>query len=219
MCVCFMTLNYWDMFFVVRSNDSFKFPLGWIKYIVTVIRAENRPFARIRASFSPEILQAGAVKGLNVWIGNCARRERVCWPRHDVTVVHCRFGVSGIGGRERDCPAGWCWSSFSSPSFRFRQVRLLLKCCFTSVETVVLLYVHRNRRFTRDVPGRPPRLSHSSWAMVYRWMSPSVYLHFRPKLAGCPRIALPSLFFSRVCLLCHWFIRYSLFAHRTHKLI
>ena len=27
-------LNYWDMFFVVRSNDSFNFPLGWIKYIV-----------------------------------------------------------------------------------------------------------------------------------------------------------------------------------------
>ena len=36
MCVCFMTYNYWDMFFVVRSNDSFNFPLGWIKYIVIV---------------------------------------------------------------------------------------------------------------------------------------------------------------------------------------
>ena len=36
MCVCFMTKNYWDMFFVVRSNDSFNFPLGWIKNIVTV---------------------------------------------------------------------------------------------------------------------------------------------------------------------------------------
>ena len=30
----------------------------------------------------------------------------------------------------------------------------------------VLLYVHRNRRFIRDgSPGRPPRLSHSSWAL------------------------------------------------------
>ena len=29
----------------------------------------------------------------------------------------------------------------------------------------VLLYVHRNRRLIRDgSPGRPPRLSHSSWA-------------------------------------------------------
>ena len=29
-----------------------------------------------------------------------------------------------------------------------------------------LLYVHRNRRFIRDgSPGRPPRLSHSSWAL------------------------------------------------------
>ena len=37
MCVGFMTLNYWDMFFVVWSNDSFNFPLGWIKYIVIVV--------------------------------------------------------------------------------------------------------------------------------------------------------------------------------------
>ena len=30
----------------------------------------------------------------------------------------------------------------------------------------VLLYVHRNRRFIRDgSPGRPPRLSHSSWTL------------------------------------------------------
>ena len=30
----------------------------------------------------------------------------------------------------------------------------------------VLLYVHRNRRFITDgSPGRPPRLSHSSWAL------------------------------------------------------
>ena len=30
----------------------------------------------------------------------------------------------------------------------------------------VLLYVNRNRRFIRDgSPGRPPRLSHSSWAL------------------------------------------------------
>ena len=28
------------MFFIVRSNDSFNFPLGWIKYIVIVITAE-----------------------------------------------------------------------------------------------------------------------------------------------------------------------------------
>ena len=39
MCVCFMTSNYWDMFFVVRLNDSFNFPLGWIKYIVIVVIA------------------------------------------------------------------------------------------------------------------------------------------------------------------------------------
>ena len=32
-----------------------------------------------------------------------------------------------------------------------------------------LLYVHRNRRLIRDgSPGRPPRLSHSSWALNLR---------------------------------------------------
>ena len=31
---------------------------------------------------------------------------------------------------------------------------------------VELLYVHKNRRLVRDgSPGRPPRLSHSSWAL------------------------------------------------------
>ena len=40
---------------------------------------------------------------------------------------------------------------------------------FSQVSLVeVLLYVHRNRRFIRDgSPGRPPRLSHSSWALKF----------------------------------------------------
>ena len=37
LCVCLMTYNYWDMSFLVRSNDSFNFPLGWMKYIVIVV--------------------------------------------------------------------------------------------------------------------------------------------------------------------------------------
>ena len=64
----------------------------------------------------------------------------------------------------------------------------------------VLLYVHRNRRFIRDrSPGRPPRLSHSSWAL--RWVinicnnsnSSSLLLDFRIELvfvfhwAWCPQ--------------------------------
>ena len=37
---------------------------------------------------------------------------------------------------------------------------------FRLVDDEVLLYVHRNRRFIRDGSlGRPPRLSHSSWAL------------------------------------------------------
>ena len=36
-----------------------------------------------------------------------------------------------------------------------------------SVDVEKSLYVHRNRTFIRDrSPGRPPQLSHSSWAMV-----------------------------------------------------
>ena len=42
MCVCLMTLNYWDMFFVVQLNDSFNFPQGWIKYIVIVVIIDSR---------------------------------------------------------------------------------------------------------------------------------------------------------------------------------
>ena len=81
--------------------------------------------------------------------------------------------------------------SCRSDSPRGTLLLLLLKCCFTSTETVgllgmgaldvhldfhtapelcckpvvveILLYVHRNRRLIRDgSPGRPPRLSHSS---------------------------------------------------------
>ena len=41
----------------------------------------------------------------------------------------------------------------------------LLQVTFVVV-VEMLLYVHRNRRFIRDgSPGRPPRLSHSSWAL------------------------------------------------------
>ena len=39
------------------------------------------------------------------------------------------------------------------------------RCVITVLKAEVLLYVHRNRRLIRDgSPGRPPWLSHSSWA-------------------------------------------------------
>ena len=44
--------------------------------------------------------------------------------------------------------------------------RLTALACDSDWLIEVLLYVHRNRRLIRDgSPGRPPRLSHSSWAM------------------------------------------------------
>ena len=54
----------------------------------------------------------------------------------------------------------------------------------------VLLYVHRNHRFIRDgSPGRPPRLSLSSWALCSRSML--LYIHrncrfIRDKSPGRP---------------------------------
>ena len=44
---------------------------------------------------------------------------------------------------------------------------------FLALIVEVLLYVHRNRRFIRDVsPGCSPRLSHSSWALSVLGMKP-----------------------------------------------
>ena len=58
----------------------------------------------------------------------------------------------------------WCCTTFYSSLFVYSYL-----CCveFGCWLVEVLLYVHRNRRFIRDgSPGRPPRLSHSSWALV-----------------------------------------------------
>ena len=56
---------------------------------------------------------------------------------------------------------------------RFHIARILrsradsLRSCCLVIQNEVLLYVHRNRRLIRDgSPGRPPPLSHSSWARV-----------------------------------------------------
>ena len=43
--------------------------------------------------------------------------------------------------------------------------------CCTKLYGWVLLYVHKKRRLIRDgSPGRPPRLSHSSWALAAYWL-------------------------------------------------
>ena len=56
----------------------------------------------------------------------------------------------------------------------------LCSCCtrFWMKLVEVLLYVHWNHRFIRDrSPGRPPRLSHSSWALRF-WMNDCILLQF-----------------------------------------
>ena len=70
-------------------------------------------------------------------------------------------------------------------------------CNISGLEVVVevLLHVHRNRRLIRDGnPGRPPRLSHSSWALtgleereIWCLMSSDVNWHIRDKLWPMPK--------------------------------
>ena len=57
-----------------------------------------------------------------------------------------------------DCwPAPYVGQRVEISCYAAKQANRWLKC---------LLYVHRNRRLIRDgSPGRPPRLSHSSWAL------------------------------------------------------
>ena len=57
-----------------------------------------------------------------------------------------------------------CFHSPPSPDMDYAIHGVHVMC--DDVDDEVLPYVHRNRRFIRDgSPGRPPRLSHSSWAL------------------------------------------------------
>ena len=73
-----------------------------------------------------------------------------------------------------------------------------------------LLYVHRNRRFIRDgSPGRPPRLSHSSWPLflnlLLSWclMSSDVIWHIRDKLWPMPKHGSIRKVYACLAVTCH----------------
>ena len=71
------------------------------------------------------------------------------------------MGVPTEGTSGRDCR-----DSVFLVRITLQDVPLMEFLYFVVVE--VVFYVHRNRRFIRDgSPGRPPRLSHSSWALKY----------------------------------------------------
>ena len=64
----------------------------------------------------------------------------------------------------RGQPQGWWWSRASCPRMSVDilgtncdQCLSMVQCCFTSTETVRLIRT--------ESPGRPPRLSHSSWTL------------------------------------------------------
>ena len=61
------------MFFVVRSDDSFNFQLGWIKYIVIVIRARKSCSVT-----SLNVLSATVYELLvwSCWCTSCLKKER-----------------------------------------------------------------------------------------------------------------------------------------------
>ena len=63
-----------------------------------------------------------------------------------------------------DSRSGMKRKSFCLPAQCLRYRNAKPAYWFRPIEA--LLYVHRNRRLIRDgSPGRPPRLSHSSWAL------------------------------------------------------
>ena len=75
---------------------------------------------------------------------------------------------------------------------------LFCLCLAMSHHTVgwVLFYVHRNRRLSRDgSPGRPPRPSHSSWALN----NPFLFFYFVSFLPHCRSISVNT---SRVIIKC-----------------
>ena len=75
----------------------------------------------------------------------------------------------------------------------------------------VLLYVHKNRRLIRNgSPGRPPRLSHSSWTLLYlrwRWWC----------RASCPRMSVDIL--GTNCDQCRSMVQYCFTSTETVRLI
>ena len=59
----------------------------------------------------------------------------------------------------------WCWASCPRMSAEVLgtncdQCRSMVQCCFTSTDTVRFIRTER--------PGRPPRLSHSSWTLMLK---------------------------------------------------
>ena len=72
----------------------------------------------------------------------------------------------------------------------------------------IILYVHGNRRLVRtDSPGRPPRLSHSSWTMLLllSWclMSSDVIWHIRDKLWPMPKHGSIRKVYACLAVTCH----------------
>ena len=80
-----------------------------------------------------------------------------------------RFQMAGVKGVKETVahrPHCYCTKALGNARTRFATFHRRLP----RVVGWVLLYVHRNRRLIRDgSPGRPPRPSHSSWALFW-WL-------------------------------------------------
>ena len=92
------------------------------------------------------------------------------------------------------------------------RVHTLIESCWTSslLLSFMVLYVHRNVRLIRTwSPGRPPRLSHSSWALTGRswwWCR-----------ASCPRMSDDKL--GTNCDQCRSMVQCCFTSTETVKLI
>ena len=80
-----------------------------------------------------------------------------------------QYTLGQLSKTECGCPSGrgWWWCRASCPRMladilgtNCDQCLSMVQCCFTGIETI---------RFVRtESPGRPPRLSYSSWIMMWQ---------------------------------------------------
>ena len=102
----------------------------------------------------------------------------LCLFKKDSQAESCLSTYKGVNKRSKTSHGRrWCWCCFTSTEtvgllgtgaqdvhLEFHTAPELCICSVVVVE--VLLYIQRNRRLIRDGnPGRPPRLSSSSWAL------------------------------------------------------
>ena len=99
------------MFFVVRSNDSFNFPLGLIKYIVIVLRFRHSHSFVLPASVSQ--LVKATVFNFNEHVITICSFTSLTYEDSREQLINCRISNTDATmpwrGKERGRRRGWGW--------------------------------------------------------------------------------------------------------------